>query len=204
MFGTCRTACTTCSSSSGWTSLRAWAASLWAASSRACSSSPQYFLSRLVEAQEMARTRFFLNGNANSFEDVLTLFDARFLSELSSEGWREGFFDAAQAEDAGAHQFELDAIKMRFSSAFDLAKQENFEKQRSILRVLTQIRDNLTMAVGAESGFDDRRRRRRTRRRTIWIILWNIRWNCWRLWRTLSRRITWVWSPSSSIIRISF
>ena len=44
MFGTCRTACTTCSSSSGWTSLRAWAASLWAASSRACSSSPQYFL----------------------------------------------------------------------------------------------------------------------------------------------------------------
>ena len=74
---------------------------------------------------------------------------------------------AQQAEDAGAHQFELDAIKMRFSSAFDLAKQENFEKQRSILRVLTQIRDNLTMAVGAESGFDDRRRRRRTRRRTI-------------------------------------
>ena len=52
-------------------------------------------------------------------------------------------------------------------SAFEEAKRENWEKQRSILRVLTQIRENYTMAVrkrercdvdASEAEWEERRR----------------------------------------------
>ena len=59
----------------------------------------------------------------------------------------EGFFDAALAEAAGNRRFELESARARFVSAFEEAKRENWEKQRSILRVLTQIRENYAMAV---------------------------------------------------------
>lgn len=101
------------------------------------------FITRMQAlSAEIAHTRVFLQGGTDGSDDCLALFDARFRS----------FFDAALAEAAGNRRFELESARMRFVSASEEAKRENWEKQRSILRVLTQIRENYAMAMQAKQN----------------------------------------------------